>query len=121
MELLRPMSEMIASARTDNGSIEDYDGQLPFNMNDIVVFYDALKNVDSIIEDESDVAKKVFEQEDKKQLEAEQRQNKGLLEMAGAAMIIVVGGALCGHQQEQLHRWWQQDMQHLEQQLQHLE
>ena len=93
-EVLVRLTSMISDANAYSANVVEYDGSLPFKMEDILAFYNGYKKLDSRISETGDIMERVFKEEDKR-LAAEQRKNQGLLEMAEAAMIIVVGGALC--------------------------
>ena len=93
-EVLVRLTSMISDANAYSANVVEYDGSLPFEMEDILAFYNGYKKLDSRISETGDIMERVFKEEDKR-LAAEQRKNQGLLEMAEAAMIIVVGGALC--------------------------
>ena len=93
-EVLVRLTSMISDANAYSANVVEYDGSLPFKMEDIMAFYNGYKKLDSRISETGDIMERVFKEEDKR-LAAEQRKNQGLLEMAEAAMIIVVGGALC--------------------------
>ncbi|WP_370749558.1 T7SS effector LXG polymorphic toxin [Eubacterium sp.] len=93
-EVLVRLTSMISDANFYSANVEEYDGSLPFKMEDIMAFYNGYKKLDSRISETGGIMERVFKEEDKR-LAAEQRKNQGLLEMAEAAMIIVVGGALC--------------------------
>ena len=93
-EVLLRLTSMISDANSYSANVVEYDGSLPFKMEDILAFYNGYKKLDSRISETGDIMERVFKEEDKR-LAAEQRKNQGLLEMAEAAMIIVVGGALC--------------------------
>ena len=93
-EVLLRLTSMISDANAYSANVEEYDGSLPFKMEDIMAFYNGYKKLDSRISETGGIMERVFKEEDKR-LAAEQRKNQGLLEMAEAAMIIVVGGALC--------------------------
>ena len=93
-EVLVRLTSMISDANAYSANVVEYDGSLPFKMEDIMAFYNGYKKLDSRISETGDIMESVFKEEDKR-LAAEQRKNQGLLEMAEAAMIIVVGGALC--------------------------
>ena len=93
-EVLVRLTSMISDANAYSANVVEYDGSLPFKMEDIMAFYNGYKKLDSRISETGDIMERVFKEEDKR-LVAEQRKNQGLLEMAEAAMIIVVGGALC--------------------------
>ena len=93
-EVLVRLTSMISDANAYSANVVEYDGSLPFKMEDIMAFYNGYKKLDSRISETGDIMERVFKEEDKR-LAAEQRKNQGFLEMAEAAMIIVVGGALC--------------------------
>ena len=93
-EVLLRLTSMISDANAYSANVVEYDGSLPFKMEDIMAFYNGYKKLDSRISETGDIMERVFKEEDKR-LAAEQRKNQGLLEMAEAAMTIVVGGALC--------------------------
>ena len=93
-EVLVRLTSMISDANSYSADVEEYDGSLPFKMEDILAFYNGYKKLDSRISETGSIMERVFKEEDKR-LAAEQRKNQGFLEMAEAAMIIVVGGALC--------------------------
>ena len=93
-EVLVRLTSMISDANAYSANVVEYDGSLPFKMEDIMAFYNGYKKLDSRISETGGIMERVFKEEDKR-LAAEQRKNQGLLEMAEAAMIIVVGGALC--------------------------
>ena len=93
-EVLVRLTSMISDVNAYSANVVEYDGSLPFKMEDILAFYNGYKKLDSRISETGGIMERVFKEEDKR-LAAEQRKNQGLLEMAEAAMIIVVGGALC--------------------------
>ncbi len=93
-EVLVRLMSMIADANAYGTNIEEYDGSPPFKPEDIIAFYEGYKKLDLRISETGHIMEKVFREEDKR-LAAKQRENQGLLEMAEAAMLIVVGGALC--------------------------